>query len=117
MLVRPIAHPTVSLLHLFHGLGGSLVRPRSCGNYEGMNTNDPQAGNTQSTKGASILARVAGVWRPKVEGLVVFVVYRVGVPSNNLVAIPHVIAVAVWAYWAYHVVPTFIAMARGKQGL
>jgi hypothetical protein len=79
-----------------------------------MNTNDAQAGNPQSTKAASMLTRVAGVWMLTVQGLVAFVVYRVGVPSDYLVAIPYVIAVAAWVYWAYHVVPTFIAMARGK---
>lgn len=82
-----------------------------------MNSNDAQVGNPQSTKGASRLTRVAGVWMLTVQGLVAFVVYHVGVPSEKFVAIPYVIAVAVWVYWAYHVVPTFIAMARGKQGL
>ena len=59
--------------------------------------------------------RLAGIWMLTVQVLVAFVVYRLGVPSNNEMAIPYVVAVAIWVSWVCHAIPTFIAMARGKQ--
>jgi hypothetical protein len=64
-----------------------------------------------------MFTRVVGVWMLIVQGVVAFFVYNIGIPSDSEVAIVYAAVVAVWAYWAYHVVPKFIAMARGKQGL
>lgn len=61
--------------------------------------------------------RAVGVWMLLVQVIVAFFVYSMGIPSDSEVAIVYAAVVAVWAYWAYHVVPTFIAMATGKQGL